>query len=140
MDDATPASPRVEKRFDPDKVLCGPEPEPWPVPTIEDEVFREVLLDFSSKCFLICEVFFGLTKLCGYFDILLAFRPEFLLSEGFAPGPPKKPPPWDILLGMLFIFFRLIASCYIKDYGFPFVFHIYYTWRFGLVCDKFYSC
>ena len=32
MDDATPASPRVEKRYDPDKDVADVKPEPWPPP------------------------------------------------------------------------------------------------------------
>ena len=103
MDGATPASPRVEKRFDPDKVLCGPESEPWPGQKIKVEVIIGVSLEVFSKCVLTYEAFCGLIKLRGCFNMLFAFWTEFLFCDGFAPGPPKKPPPWSILFVVLFI-------------------------------------
>jgi hypothetical protein len=58
-----------------------------------------------------------------------------MLSEGFPPEPPKKPPPWFPYIKILVVF----ETSNLWFYHFS-IFSIYYAWRFGLVCDKFYSC
>ena len=44
-----------------------------------------------------------LDAVCGSL-MLFGGWSKFMFSEGFSPGPPKKPPPWFVCIKMLVIF------------------------------------
>ena len=54
-----------------------------------------------------CEGFFGYLKHNAAFDVMtsvIQIWPEISFAIGFLPGPPKKPPPWFEVLGILIHF------------------------------------
>jgi hypothetical protein len=118
VDDATPASPRIEERYDPDKEVAAKKPEPWPplVSVLEESVSLAMLLCGSN---VILNRFSAVTERAhlrsvGLFAMLFdAVYGSIMLfggwsmstlSEGFPPGPPKKPPPWFPYIKILVIF------------------------------------
>jgi hypothetical protein len=53
VDDATPASPRIEKRYDPDKDVAEEKPDPWPPPATQkgqDSKLFKYSEDIISRC------------------------------------------------------------------------------------------